>query len=97
MVDLRFSCSEKYKKQIRKEAIDRGTSVSNLLYEIVVKEIPENCNFIDYDELKAELDNIRNQLIYESSKMSFDEKEHLKARKNELRALIKKGETENVR
>lgn len=90
MTDLRLSCSEKYKKQIKKVAIERGLSVSQMLFEIVVKEIPEDGNFIDYDEVRAELDVIRNKLIYQSNTMSYEEKENLKIRKDELKAILKK-------
>lgn len=90
MTDLRLSCSEKYKKQIKKVAIERGLSVSQMLFEIVVKEIPEDGNFIDYDEVRTELDAIRNKLIYQSNTMSYEEKENLKIRKDELKAILKK-------
>lgn len=90
MSDLRISCSEKYKKQIKKVAVERGIPVSQMLFEIVVKTIPEDGNFIDYDEVRAELDVIRNKLIYQSNTMSYEEKENLKIRKDELKAILKK-------
>lgn len=90
MTDLRISCSEKYKKQIKKVAVERGIPVSQMLFEIVTKAIPEDGNFIDYDEVRAELDVIRNKLIYQSNTMSYEEKENLKIRKDELKAILKK-------
>ena len=56
MADLRFNCTEKYKKQIKKQAVDKGVSVSTLLSEVVLSAIPADEEFVDYDELKKELD-----------------------------------------
>ena len=52
MADLRFNCTEKYKKQIKKQAVDKGVSVSTLLSEVVLSAIPADEEFVDYDELR---------------------------------------------
>ena len=51
MADLRFNCTEKYKKQIKKQAVDKGVSVSQLLSEVVLAAIPADDEFIDYAKI----------------------------------------------
>lgn len=97
MADLRFNCTEKYKKQIKKEAVDRGMSVSQLLSEVVLKAIPADAEFIDYEELKEELEKVRNKLIYHSSILDEEERKQLKNRKEEIKKFLKKGGMNNGR
>ena len=87
MADLRFNCTERYKKQIKKQAVDKGVSVSQLLSEVVLSAIPADDDFIDLDEIRKELDEVRNDLIYNSSSMSQEERNSLKLRKEELKNL----------
>ena len=91
MADLRFNCTEKYKKQIKKQAVDKGVSVSQLLSEVVLAAIPADDEFIDYDELRNELDTVRNNLIYNSSTMTQEERIRLKHRKEEIKKILQKG------
>ena len=91
MADLRFSCTEKYKKQIKKQAVDKGVSVSTLLSEVVLAAIPADDEFVDYDELRNELDTVRNNLIYNSSTMTQEERIRLKHRKEEIKKILQKG------
>lgn len=91
MADLRFNCTEKYKKQIKKQAVDKGVSVSTLLSEVVLSAIPADDEFVDYEELQKELDSVRNNLIYNSSVMSQEERIKLKHRKDEIKKLLQKG------
>ena len=97
MADLRLNCTEKYKKQIKKQAVDKGVSVSQLLSEVVLAAIPADDEFIDYDELRKELDEVRTNLIYNSSAMSEEERKCLKLRKEELKSLLKKEGNNNGR
>jgi hypothetical protein len=97
MADLRFNCTEKYKKQIKKQAVDKGVSVSQLLSEVVLAAIPADDEFIDYDELRKELDEVRTKLIYESSTMTQEERNCLKHRKDEIKNLLKKEVNGNGR
>ena len=97
MADLRFNCTEKYKKQIKKQAVDKGVSVSQLLSEVVLAAIPADDEFIDYDELRKELDEVRTKLIYESSTMTQEERNCLKYRKDEIKNLLKKEVNGNGR
>lgn len=90
MADLRFNCTERYKKQIKKKAVDKGISVSQLLSEVVLSAIPVDDEFIDFDEIRKELDEVRTNLIYNSSSMSQEERNLLKLRKDELKYLLKK-------
>ena len=80
MADLRFNCTEKYKRQIKKQAVDIGVSVSQLLSEVVLSAIPADDDFVDFDEIRKELDEVRNDLIYNSSSMSQEERNSLKLR-----------------
>ena len=41
MTDVRIYCSEDYKKQIKIMAVSKGTTISELLLEIISKLIPE--------------------------------------------------------
>ena len=91
MADLRFNCTEKYKKQIKKQAVDKGVSVSTLLSEVVLSAIPADEEFVDYDELRNELDTVRNNLIYNSSTMTQEERIRLKHRKEEIKKILQKG------
>ena len=91
MADLRIYCSEKYKKQIKKQAVDKSISVSQLLSEVVFAAIPADDEFVDYDELRSELDAVRNNLIYNSSAMTQEERIRLKHRKEEIKKLLQKG------
>ena len=97
MADLRFNCTEKYKKQNKKQAVDKGVSVSQLLSELVLSAIPADDDFIDFDEIRKELDEVRNDLIYNSSAMSEEERKCLKLRKEELKSLLKKEGNNNGR
>ena len=97
MADLRFNCTEKYKKQIKKQAVDKGISVSQLLSEVILAAIPADDEFVDYDELRKELDEVRTNLIYNSSAMSEEERKCLKLRKEELKSLLKKEGNNNGR
>ena len=97
MADLRFNCTERYKKQIQKQAVDKGISVSQLLSEVVFSAIPADDDFVDFDEIRKELDEVRNDLIYNSSAMSEEERKCLKLRKEELKSLLKKEGNNNGR
>jgi hypothetical protein len=97
MADLRFNCTERYKKQIKKQAVDKGISVSQLLSEVILAAIPADDEFVDYDELRKELDEVRTNLIYNSSAMSEEERKCLKLRKEELKSLLKKEGNNNGR
>ena len=97
MADLRFNCTERYKKQIKKQAVDKGISVSQLLSEMILAAIPADDEFVDYDELRKELDEVRTNLIYNSSAMSEEERKCLKLRKEELKSLLKKEGNNNGR
>ena len=80
----------KYKKQIKKQAVDKSMSVSQLLSEVVFAAIPADDEFIDCDEVRKELDEVRTNLIYNSSSMSLEERNRLKLRKSELKHILKK-------
>ena len=97
MADLRFNCTERYKKQIKKQAVDKGISVSQLLSEVVLSAIPADDDFVDFDEIRKQLDEVRNDLIYNSSSMSQEERNSLKLRKEELKNLLKKEGNNNGR
>lgn len=97
MADLRFNCTERYKKQIKKQAVDKGISVSQLLSEVILAAIPADDEFVDYDELRKELDEVRTNLIYNSSAMSEEERKCLKLRKEKLKSLLKKEGNNNGR
>ena len=49
------------------------------------------------DEIRKELDEVRNDLIYNSSSMSQEERNSLKLRKEELKNLLKKEGNNNGR
>lgn len=42
MKDLRIYCSSEYKKKVKVIATQKGITVSELLYQIVAKSIPDN-------------------------------------------------------
>ena len=62
-----------------------------------VRPIPADDDFIDFDEIRKELDEVRNDLIYNSSAMSEEERKCLKLRKEELKSLLKKEGNNNGR
>ncbi len=97
MADLRIYCSEKYKKQIKKQAVDKSISVSQLLSEVVFAAIPADDEFVDCDEVRKELEEVRTNLIYNSSSMSQEERNRLKLRKSELKHILKKEEKKDER
>lgn len=87
MTDVRIYCSEDYKKQIKILAVSKGRTISELLLEIISKAIPEANN-----NLQKEIENINNTLAKSGSKMTAEERQTLKNRKNEIRKIIKEGE-----
>lgn len=86
MTDVRIYCSEDYKKQIKIMAISKGTTISELLFEIISKTIPEANN-----NLQKEIENINNTLAKNGSKMSAEERQALKNRRNEIKKILEGG------
>ena len=87
MTDVRIYCSEDYKKQIKIMAVSKGTTISDFLLEIISKSIPEANN-----NLQKEIESINNTLAKHGSKMSADERQVLKNRRNEIKKKLEKGE-----
>lgn len=87
MTDVRIYCSEDYKKQIKMLAVSKGITISELLLEIISKSIPEATT-----NLQKEIETINNTLAKNGSKMSAEERQTLKNRRNEIRKIIKEGE-----
>lgn len=44
MKDLRVYCSDEYKKKVKVIATQKGITVSDMLYQIINKAIPDNSN-----------------------------------------------------
>lgn len=86
MTDVRIYCSEDYKKQIKIMAVSKGTTISELLLEIISKVIPEATT-----NLQKEIETINNTLAKNGSKMSAEERQALKTRRNEIKKLLEGG------
>ena len=86
MTDMRIYCSEDYKKQIKIMAVSKGTTISELLLEIISKVIPEANN-----NLQKEIENINNTLAKTGSKMTAEERQALKNRRNEIKKILEGG------
>lgn len=92
MTDVRIYCSEDYKKQIKMLAVSKGITISELLLEIIIKSIPQEAT-----NLQKEIENINNALAKNGSKMSANERQTLKKRRNEIKKIIREGENLWVR
>ena len=86
MTDVRIYCSEDYKKQIKMLAVSKGITISELLLEIISKTIPEATT-----NLQKEIETINNTLAKNGSKMSAEERQVLKTRRNEIKKLLEGG------
>lgn len=86
MTDVRIYCSENYKKQIKMLAVSKDTTISELLLEIINKAIPEANN-----NLQKEIENINNTLAKSGSKMTVEERQVLKNRRNEIKKILEGG------
>ncbi len=85
-VDIRCYVSADFKKKIKKIALDKNTSVNKLLNDMLHKEFDEH----DTEQaLQEELDLVLSKLS-NSADLSKNEREQLKQRKNELKAILKK-------
>ena len=85
LVDVRCYVSPEQKRQIKKMAFDQNISVNKMLKDIITKAIPEPSV-----NLAEELEFILFQLSH-SSNLAQAERERLKARKNEIKAMLKEG------
>ena len=92
MTDVRIYCSEDYKKKIKMLAVSKGITISDFLLEIISKAIPE-----ETINLQKEIENINNTLAKSGSKMSANERQTLKKRRNEIKKIIREGENLWVR
>lgn len=86
MTDVRIYCSEDYKKQIKMLAVSKDTTISELLLEIINRVIPEANN-----NLQEEIENINNTLAKSGSKMTVEERQVLKNRRNEIKKILEGG------
>ena len=86
MTDVRIYCSEDYKKQIKIMAVSKGTTISELLLEIISKVFPEATT-----NLQKEIETINNTLAKNGSKMSAEERQVLKNRRNEIKKILEGG------
>lgn len=85
-VDIRCYVSADFKKKIKQIALDKNTSVNKLLNDMLHKEFDEH----DTEQaLQEELDLVLSKLS-NSADLSKNEREQLKQRKNELKAILKK-------
>lgn len=85
-VDIRCYVSADFKKKIKQIALDKNTSVNKLLNDILQKEFDEP---EPEQALQDELDVVLSKLS-NSADLSKKEREQLKQRKNELKAILKK-------
>lgn len=92
MTDIRMYCSEEYKKTVKTAAIQKGVSVSDLLYSIVKQAIPESDQSAN---LCIELEHINRTLATMGGKMTVEERQELKDRRTAIKQVIGRGEKEN--
>lgn len=85
LVDVRCYVSTEQKQQIKKMAFDQNISVNKMLKDIITKAIPEPSV-----HLAEELEFILFRLSH-SAHLTQAEREKLKIRKNEIKALLKEG------
>ena len=88
LIDVRCYVSAEHKRQIKKVAFERNISVNKLLKEIISTAIPE-----PRADLAGELELILFRLSH-SANLTQEEREQLKKRKNEIKALMK-GDAQN--
>lgn len=88
LIDVRCYVSPEHKRQIKKVALERNISVNKLLKEIISTAIPE-----PHTDLAGELELILFRLSH-SANLTQEEREQLKKRKNEIKAIMK-GDAQN--
>ena len=93
-VDVRCYVSPEMKYKIKRTALDKNTSVNKLLHEILCREFQEQIQHETALTLNQELETVLSRLS-NSANMSADEREALKKRKNEIKAMLQKGEYGN--
>lgn len=90
-VDVRCYVTPEMKYKIKRTALDKNTSVNKLLYEILCRELQEQIRHETALTLNQELETVLSKLS-NSANLPADEREALKKRKNEIKALLQKGE-----
>ncbi len=90
-VDVRCYVTPEMKYKIKRTALDKNTSVNKLLYEILCREFQEQIRHETALTLNQELETVLSKLS-NSANLPADEREALKKRKNEIKALLQKGE-----
>lgn len=83
MTDLRFYCCDDYKQTVKAVALENRKTVSDLLREIIEKEIPPQDTRAN---LMAELEHINEALSKQGGSMTAEERHRLKKH----RSIIKK-------
>jgi len=91
ITDVRCNVSPELKTKIKLCAIAENISVSKWLLKLIEEKIYANEPKSDIAHLESELQKILNQLSH-SGMLSVDEREELKKRKTEIKALLQKGE-----
>ena len=89
MSDVRIYCTDDYKKKIKIMAVKNGMTVSDMLMKIV-NEVISGAN--DSESLQSELESINTVLSKNGGKMTAEERQKLKDRRNEIRKILQKGE-----
>ena len=89
MADMRIYCTDDYKKKIKIMAVKNGMTVSDMLLKIV-NEVISGAN--DSESLQSELESINTVLSKNGGKMTADERQKLKDRRNEIKKILQRGE-----
>ena len=90
-VDVRCNVSPELKTKIKLCAIAENISVSRWLLNLIEEKVYATEPKSDTAYLENELQKILNQLS-NSGMLSVNEREQLKKRKTEIKALLQKGE-----
>ena len=85
MSDVRIYCTDEYKKKIKIIAVKNGMTVSDMLLKIVNEAI-SGAN--DNESLQSELESINTVLSKNGGKMTAEERQKLKDRRNEIRQKV---------
>lgn len=90
ITDVRCNVSPELKTKIKLCAIAENTSVSKWLLDLIEKQVDDTEQQGDIAYLENELQIILHQLS-NSASLSVSEREDLKRRKMEIKALLQKG------
>ena len=90
-VDVRCHVTPVFKHKNKRIAFDRNVSVNKLLNEILCREFQEQTEHETAHTLKQELNDVLTRLS-NSADLPPQDRDKLKRRKNEIKALLQKGE-----